>query len=524
MMRLIVSTYRMFKSLWQDTSGIILPYVTVMLVVIIGLSLLAVDGARYMSLQTQMQAAADALALAGARELNKRTLNGLTPQQRATNAINNLVTNGLAGMGITTPVTASTPVFYSALPVASAGFTGHVATTAPDNAKFVAVTVNPVSVATIFPVTFLNAAGINSFTAQAQAIAGNSGEQICKVPPVFICNPYETPGNTDDAAATTALQNNLTPGSIGVRTQFKVLNDGQVGPGHFGWLVPPDGCNGANCLRTWISENAPPACFSAGAVDLNTGAINGALPGFNVRFDISSGPVVADAANSPDVNVRKAYVTSGGSGNWCNASPDTGTGNNQRAMAPPEDTLFTNFSTAGSKGNGQWDCAAYWSFNHQTAAAPTVRADGSSGVCDTPATTTLSRYDVYAYEINQNLVGDWSRGTLSNNYAAPPPYDNTRGEIGSPLCAGVGTAQSGRRLLYMAVINCEANSAAITGGQTADNIPTAGFVTFFMNEPVPTTGPASSRNLVGEMIGFANLVGGGVGVKPPVFTNVQLYR
>jgi hypothetical protein len=37
----------------------------------------------------------------------------------------------------------------------------------------------------------------------------------------------------------------------------------------------------------------------------------------------------------------------------------------------------------------------------------------------------------------------------------------------------------------MAVINCEANSAAITGGQTADNIPTAGFVTFFMNEPVP---------------------------------------
>ena len=65
MMRLILSTYRMFKSLWQDTSGIMLPYVTMMLVVIIGLSLLAVDGARYMSLQTQMQAAADALALAG---------------------------------------------------------------------------------------------------------------------------------------------------------------------------------------------------------------------------------------------------------------------------------------------------------------------------------------------------------------------------------------------------------------------------------------------------------------------------
>ena len=63
----------MFKSLWQDTSGIILPYVTVMLVVIIGGSLLAVDGSRFMSLQTQMQKAADALALAGARELNRKS-------------------------------------------------------------------------------------------------------------------------------------------------------------------------------------------------------------------------------------------------------------------------------------------------------------------------------------------------------------------------------------------------------------------------------------------------------------------
>ena len=73
MMRLIMPTRRMFKSLWQDTSGIMLPYVTVMLVVIIGGSLLAVDGARFMSLQTQMQAAADALALAGARELNGKS-------------------------------------------------------------------------------------------------------------------------------------------------------------------------------------------------------------------------------------------------------------------------------------------------------------------------------------------------------------------------------------------------------------------------------------------------------------------
>ena len=36
-------------SLWRDESGIMLPYVTIMLVVFIGLGLLALDGGRAMS-------------------------------------------------------------------------------------------------------------------------------------------------------------------------------------------------------------------------------------------------------------------------------------------------------------------------------------------------------------------------------------------------------------------------------------------------------------------------------------------
>ena len=62
------------KALYSDTSGIILPYVTLMLVAIVGIAVLALDGARYMSLQTQLQSAADALAnpsiVADARRAN----------------------------------------------------------------------------------------------------------------------------------------------------------------------------------------------------------------------------------------------------------------------------------------------------------------------------------------------------------------------------------------------------------------------------------------------------------------------
>ena len=46
----------------SDTTGSILPYVTLVLVVIVGPSVLALDGGRYMSLQTQLQKGADAPA------------------------------------------------------------------------------------------------------------------------------------------------------------------------------------------------------------------------------------------------------------------------------------------------------------------------------------------------------------------------------------------------------------------------------------------------------------------------------
>src|SRR5262245_50153914 len=71
------------KAFWGDTQGVILPYVSVMLVVIVGVSVLALDGSRYMSLQTQLQNGADALALAGAAELDRTP----TAIERANKAI-----------------------------------------------------------------------------------------------------------------------------------------------------------------------------------------------------------------------------------------------------------------------------------------------------------------------------------------------------------------------------------------------------------------------------------------------------
>src|SRR5437899_10491253 len=83
-----------------------------MLVVIIGVSVLALDGARYMSLQTQLQNGADALALAGAAELDRLP----DAETRARTAIERLLTNStLFGSRARRTIAASNVKFYSHL-------------------------------------------------------------------------------------------------------------------------------------------------------------------------------------------------------------------------------------------------------------------------------------------------------------------------------------------------------------------------------------------------------------------------
>ena len=77
------------SSWWSDRSGISLIYITVSLPAIIGFALLSVDVGRVWSLQSSLQHAGDALALAGAGELDGKS-DAIT---RANRAINNLVSN-----------------------------------------------------------------------------------------------------------------------------------------------------------------------------------------------------------------------------------------------------------------------------------------------------------------------------------------------------------------------------------------------------------------------------------------------
>jgi hypothetical protein len=165
-------------------------------------------------------------------------------------------------------------------------------------------------------------------------------------------------------------------------------------------------------------------------------------------------------------------------------------------------------------GNGDWDCADYWSINH-TAAAPAG--------C-TSSNPTISRYQVYRYEITNNLIGDWSKNLADTQGTKNPPGQSYT-EAGGPYCAAsngvagvdITTGNLDRRNIIVPIINCSAQTALgnITGGNTASNVPVAAFGKFFLTQPFTALGDY----LYGEITGMVNS-----NDQVTIMNQVELYR
>ncbi|MFZ2493794.1 MAG: pilus assembly protein TadG-related protein, partial [Thermoanaerobaculia bacterium] len=149
----------------KDQSGAVLPMVTVSLITLIGFATLAVDLSRLMDLQTQLQKAADAFAIAGAAELD----GGADAITRADAAIDALMAgqNSSVWGGV---VTVSSRTYHATLPATDDLAMGGGGAAAGD-ARYVEVVVTPVTVNTFLPATLLGAVD-NTLTTGATAVAG----------------------------------------------------------------------------------------------------------------------------------------------------------------------------------------------------------------------------------------------------------------------------------------------------------------------------------------------------------------
>ncbi|MDE2383161.1 MAG: hypothetical protein KGO53_00965 [Alphaproteobacteria bacterium] len=483
----------------EDQSGLALIYVTMALPVIIGFALLAIDFSRFATLQSSLQNGVDALALAGAAELDHQP----DAIDRANRAMTNLLTTNksLFATTVTTINSAAvgTPCFMTALPPSDTTKIGPGTSyacldtsqaSAAKTANYVSLTVTPQSFATIFPPEFIQAVSGTTST-QARAVAGLK-QAACNFTPLFICNPNEpTSGsNTGDDYGFSSV---AETGKIIALKQH--TSSSQWSPGNYGFLQPNAG-PGAHTLKQMIAEATPSACFILNGLYTQTGNITSAADAFNTRFDLYTGSFgqTSDHTNYPPAaNVRKGYVVKKSSGNG-NASPcndnnpitaffgsKNGNANYDMAMGLAHDSVIDPNTRIG---NGDWggdtpstdvlttDFKEYWKANFNGIAIPRDANGVSYSNTHLP-----SRYDIYQYEINNNLVTHVGAGNgLTGN-------NNIPGETGAPVCAaGLGVSNPDRRIIYAAIINCGA--AALGNGSSGGPYVAAEFGKFFMTEPM----------------------------------------
>ena len=205
------------------------------------------------------------------------------------------------------------------------------------------------------------------------------------------------------------------------------------------------------------------ACFRLSGINLVPGDKQPAADGLNTRFDIYANGFRSCRAYPPDQNVRKGFIALGNV-NWCNAIPAPANwplSNPIAAPLPVDSNMIAadqSFNPAVSLGNGTWNCAAYWSIAHAIGPGKNSPPAG----CTT--TATISRYDVYRYELN--FLSDRSTGA----------------EFGIPQCSPPGAAN--RRVLTVPIVNCGSSPVPVLNN--AERVPVAAFGRFFLTLPAET--------------------------------------
>jgi Flp pilus assembly protein TadG len=538
------------RRLLKSSSGAVAPTVALSLFGLIAVGGVAFDYARMAGMDTELQSAADQAALAAAGQLDGQA----GACARAAAAASALVSNqtlfanesgGTRLIGVENENTCDATgaiQFYQSYDKDSD--TPGPPATDDSNAKVVIVSVNPREA--FFALTPIVAA-LRSGNIGAKAVAA-LGSAICKMPPVMICNPAETAGNTS-----------FNPSDYvgdGLRLTSVGNGSGIWAPGNFGYLDTQSGVNGAPGLREALGWDSPPGeCVSTDGVDTKPGATVTVTDAMNTRFDIFQNDNTSCPSGgtcSPSINSTKDVVRPGNSSSckfvnngqgWQLPSNYYGSGNypalgstpgplpasfTPTSMGTPRDechAVSSNGScTNGRIGDGIWDVNAYFRTNYR-------RSDGTYWVSGTgtgswqantglspsaprviPGTTTpnpayASRYNVYNWEIQhrgQVIDGVSVLGSRIASGTGP----NALTSFGTSQCAAGQIPEAtvpDRRRVSVAVVNCSANG--VKGNVTG--VPVEKWIDVFLVEPSLSRERTSDGDMYVEVIGES--VAGGSG-------------
>ena len=506
----------------NDRSAAVAPTVALSLFMLIGMGGVAFDYARMVSLDTELQNAADQAALAAATQLDGEAGTCARAAAAAATLVANqtLMANEAASARAITVANESacdatgSIRFYQSYNQATDTFGPEATTDAL--AKVVLVQVNPrQAFYSLTPIVGALSAG--PIAAEAAASIGSA---MCKVPPVMMCNPDEPDGNGD-------MSYDFNPAQgVGLRL---VIDDPDA-PGNFGFLRI-DAAGAREVAMQLGYDNPPHGCISSsGGVETQPGNMQSVRAAYNTRFDISeNGSTTCPGGGicSPSINTRKDLVRSTGCGLTTNTSqphwhealipyrgradqlplsatnPMDGTNAYPEVMGYPRDLCHAT-SVAGNcapttgnaiVGDGAWDVDAYFRVNYN--GLDRIGWMALTNLATTAAeVAAVTRYDVYEWEIDhpsevmatQTASGGFNahntavcRGPGINPHTTPPSQD--------------------RRRISVAVVNCEAQNLR------GHRVPVAvrKWLDVFLVEPaIARPGRTDNGDIYVEVIGVAS--------------------
>jgi Flp pilus assembly protein TadG len=474
-----------------DDRGAIAPMVGMSLALMLAVGGLAWDVSRGFALRAELEAAADAAALAGATQLDGTD----GARARATTAAQgSLVTNGqkLADNAEANSTTNAAITYLVDLTTRTVA--GNDA-----DANFIQVNIAPRNMGLVFGAF----TAVANFQVRAHAVAGY-GAAICKVPPLMVCNPDEASGETTfDADA------HIGAGMI---LKTKPGND-PWGPGNFGYLS----VTGEDGIKEAMGKVTPQIqCFGTTA-ETQPGNITSAEQYFNTRFGFFYG-----SANNLKSNVdyMPSQNTITGRGNDCSLAASTYTqcgGATPATMGLPRDCCaYSGGSCTGPEnsalGTGVWERSMYLTVNHNGATLPTNWTSyGPNPTC--AGCTAPTRYQLYKWENSLIAAG------------APFPANTFQQQANDAYGATCYTGGAinpnapDRRTISAVVVNCIAED--IRGHE---DVAIVGYLDIFLTEPVQTigSGGSSSMAIYGEIIGNTTNASA-VGEETKLFS-VRLYE
>ncbi|OWV99931.1 TadE/TadG family type IV pilus assembly protein [Rhizobium sp. R693] len=514
------------RRFWNDHRGYVIALTLIAMPMLLGFSLLVIDVGRSSNLHTDLQNAVDAMALAGARELDGRD-DAIARAQAAIEKIANTAAfkDGGIGMSLGSHITVAyhagndsgstvNVVFLKDIPANDdTPIPSSMETTQSSEASYAWVTSKPQAMQTIFPIPVgFNRDTVN-ISADAVAVYHASA---CDVTPIYICNPFEPPGNTNETAAETAaeaLHTNFAAGNLyGRQIELHSTSVSNPGPGNFGFLRTPLG-SGASVLAEALATGNPGTCYTQDSLDTETGAKAGPVEdGVNTRFGYYSSSfnkVRNDYHYRPAQDVRSAQKTTGNGNKSCDTYDPEMVGNivGDQSKALPLGYGAAMTSLAGGKisSGNNWQYATYWNVAQGTTAplASTILSNYSSYPAQAAGTPSQpSAYDVYRYELsNPTLISHAS----ANGETGTPA---TGGQCyGGPDLSNYTAAEYGdRREIFSAIVNCgyEASVGHLNGHKATRAVA---FARMFLTKPAIKD--SAERYLSLEMIDITGKGGRG---------------